>query len=231
MGALLETCGLHLAVRGPSARPLGTALPDLSISEGQTLGIKGRSGAGKSTLLLTLCGLHRPFSGDVRWQNQSLFHWTEAKRLDLRQRHIGFVFQSHHLMPGLTVADNLDLPLRLSGRKPDPARRLALIEPLGLAPLLKRKPSTLSQGQRQRVALVRAVIHRPALVLADEPTAALDTQTASDLMQVLLDLTRQDGLALILAAHDPAVLSRLDTIYPLRDADEAQANEAPGALA
>ncbi|MFN3229837.1 MAG: ABC transporter ATP-binding protein [Asticcacaulis sp.] len=208
--ALLATHALHLAVRGSARQPLGITIPDFALRPGQTLGIEGRSGTGKSTLLLTLCGLQPPYTGEVEWSGQNLSRMSESDRLSLRQTQIGFVFQSHHLIPGLTVEENLDLPVRLAGRKPDPIRRSRLTESLGLAGLLKRKPFALSQGQRQRVALVRAVIHRPALVLADEPTAALDPQSASELMQLLLDLTRHDGLALILASHDPAVLTKLE---------------------
>ncbi|MNZ39261.1 ABC transporter ATP-binding protein YtrE [compost metagenome] len=176
---------------------------DLDVAEGEYLAITGPSGSGKSTLLNILGLLDAPDCGEFWLRGEATAGLDEARRAALRSEQIGFVFQAFHLIPRLTALDNIELPMLLAGIAPAERRRrsLALAERLGLQRHLQHHPGELSGGQRQRVAIARAVVMRPSLLLADEPTGNLDSQSGNEVMSLLEELNR-DGLTLILVTHD-----------------------------
>jgi predicted ABC-type transport system involved in lysophospholipase L1 biosynthesis ATPase subunit len=184
---------------------------DLTVRAGETLAITGPSGSGKSTLLAVLAGLERPTSGVVRRDGEDAGGWDEERLARWRRRRAGFVFQSFRLMPTLTAAENASFPLELLGEPPAAAAARAgeLLTTLGLAGRLDHRPSQLSGGEQQRVAIARAYAHRPALILADEPTGSLDRATAARVLDALLSVNAGSGAALIVVTHDPMVAERL----------------------
>ena len=191
----------------------------LTVSAGERVAVMGPSGCGKSTLL-HLCGaMDRPSKGEVRLEGQSLCSLDDDQLTRLRRRQVGFVFQSFNLMPTLTVAQNIGLPLLLSGSGEDEARTAAeeLAERVGLTPRLDHLPQLLSGGEVQRVAIVRAVIHEPTVLIADEPTGNLDSDNGRRILELLLQLNEQSQTAIILATHDESVAHQLDRVVSLRD--------------
>ena len=191
----------------------------LTVSAGERVAVMGPSGCGKSTLL-HLCGaMDRPSKGEVRLEGQSLCSLDDDQLTRLRRRQVGFVFQSFNLMPTLTVAQNIGLPLLLSGSGEGEARTAAeeLAERVGLTPRLDHLPQQLSGGEVQRVAIVRAVIHEPTVLIADEPTGNLDSDNGRRILELLLQLNEQSQTAIILATHDESVAHQLDRVVSLRD--------------
>lgn len=191
----------------------------LTVSAGERVAVMGPSGCGKSTLL-HLCGaMDRPSKGEVRLEGQSLCSLDDDQLTRLRRRQVGFVFQSFNLMPTLTVAQNIGLPLLLSGSGEDEARTAAeeLAKRVGLTPRLDHLPQQLSGGEVQRVAIVRAVIHEPTVLIADEPTGNLDSDNGRRILELLLQLNEQSQTAIILATHDESVAHQLDRVVSLRD--------------
>jgi putative ABC transport system ATP-binding protein len=172
----------------------------LELRAGELVALLGESGCGKSTLLNCLAGLDSVEAGEVRLLDQPLSALPEPAQAALRRRALGFVFQAFHVLPQLSVADNVALPLLLLGR-PDAARVQQLLEAVGLAGLGARAPRQLSGGQLQRVAIARALVHRPALVLADEPTGNLDPRHAAQVLELLRAQCRQEGAACLLVTH------------------------------
>lgn len=185
------------------------ALPDLTLAAGETCLLTGPSGSGKSSLIGAIAGLLTPTSGAVRIEGQDLWALPAHARDRLRARRIGVVFQTLHLVPVISVLDNLLLAGRLAGLAPDRTRALALLERLGVCNLAHRRPAAMSQGQRQRVAIARAVMNRPALVLADEPTSALDDAAAGAVAAMLTDVAAECGAALLIATHDARLAQAL----------------------
>ncbi len=173
---------------------------DLALAPGELVALLGESGSGKSTLLNCLAGLDEPDAGTVSLGGQRLAELDDSDRARLRRRELGFVFQAFHLLPHLSVADNIGLPLLLLGR-PDPARVAEMLAAVDLAALGARMPRQLSGGQLQRVAIARALVHRPRLVLADEPTGNLDSRHAGEVLALLLKATREAGAACLLVTH------------------------------
>jgi putative ABC transport system ATP-binding protein len=173
---------------------------DLTLAPGELVALLGESGSGKSTLLNCLAGLDEPDAGTVSLGGQRLGELDDSGRARLRRRELGFVFQAFHLLPHLSVADNIGLPLLLLGR-PDPARVAEMLAAVDLAALGARMPRQLSGGQLQRVAIARALVHRPRLVLADEPTGNLDSRHAGEVLALLLKATREAGAACLLVTH------------------------------
>jgi putative ABC transport system ATP-binding protein len=189
----------------------------LSISAGASVAVVGPSGCGKSTLLGLLGGLDVPTSGRVLIGDDEVSALPEDRRAAIRRREIGFVFQSDNLQPFLTVSENVVLQCVLAGDRDGHARADALLADLGLADLLHRLPNELSGGQRQRVAVARALVHEPAVVLADEPTGALDAGTSHRVVDLLLAARERLGCTLVVVTHDPDVARRMDRRVRLHD--------------
>lgn len=174
----------------------------LTIKDGQFVSIMGKSGSGKSTLLHMIGGLDIPTSGSVMYDDVCITDMTEQQRTDFRLHNIGFVFQSYHLIPELTVEENILLPSRLRGGDPDAAYYAQLIEMLSLGDRLTHLPTQLSGGQIQRAAIARALINKPAVVLCDEPTGNLDSAAGDNVKQLLLQVHKALGTTLIVVSHD-----------------------------
>jgi len=179
----------------------------LSIDQGEFTAVMGPSGSGKSTLLNLIAGLDRPTSGDVVVGGTNLGGLGEAGLARFRRDHVGFVFQFFHLLPNLTALENVLIPAQLKGRENADARGRKLLERLGIADVAGRYPARLSGGQQQRVAIARALINNPTLLLADEPTGALDTHSGEQVMDLLAQLHR-DGQTILLVTHDAKLATR-----------------------
>ena len=187
---------------------------DLQVAAGEFVAILGESGVGKSTLLNCIAGLDTVASGSVHIAGTEITTLPEAQQALFRRAHLGFVFQAFHVLPHLSVAHNVSLPLLLQGR-PDDARVEALLVAVGLQGLGPRLPQTLSGGQLQRVALARALVHKPQLILADEPTGNLDPGTAEKMMDLLAAQVREQGAACVLVTHSRTAAARADRVLTL----------------
>jgi putative ABC transport system ATP-binding protein len=184
------------------------------LTRGEFVVLMGESGVGKSTLLNCIAGLDEPDRGEIVLDNQCVQALDADARARLRRERLGFVFQAFHVLPHLSVADNVALPLLLLGR-PDAARVQHLLERVGLGAFGSRMPAQLSGGQLQRVALARALVHRPALILADEPTGNLDPANAVRMLDLLAEQVRLEGAACLLATHAEAATQRADRVIRL----------------
>ncbi|MFO1400425.1 MAG: ABC transporter ATP-binding protein [Steroidobacteraceae bacterium] len=187
----------------------------LAIARGETVAIVGPSGAGKSTLLALLAGLDVPTSGSVWLAGQEISRLGEDERAALRAAHVGFVFQSFHLVPSLTALENVMLPLELAHRSDARAQALAMLERAGLAARAGHYPRQLSGGEQQRVALARAVVGRPAVVFADEPTGNLDAATGERIARLLFELNAAAQTTLVLVTHEPALAGRCGRVLTM----------------
>ena len=187
---------------------------DLVLAAGEFVALLGESGVGKSTLLNCIAGLDAADAGQIVVAGTAVGGLAEPDRARLRREHLGFVFQAFHLLPHLSVAENVALPLLLLGR-PDDARVQALLTAVGLGGLGGRSPAQLSGGQLQRVALARALVHKPALILADEPTGNLDPTTAERMLDVLVAQVRSEGAACLLVTHSAAAAARAHRVLRL----------------
>jgi putative ABC transport system ATP-binding protein len=185
-----------------------------TVARSEFVALMGESGVGKSTLLNCIAGLERPDSGQLQLAGQDLLALDEDARARLRRSQLGFVFQAFHVLPHLSVAENVSLPLLLLGR-PDAARVQAVLDAVGLGELGARMPAQLSGGQLQRVAIARAVVHAPALILADEPTGNLDPATAERVLSALVAQVRDSGAACLLVTHSQAATRHADRILRL----------------
>lgn len=199
---------------------------DLAIAAGETVAITGASGSGKSTLLNLLGGLDRPTSGTVTVLGTDLTGLTEDARALFRRQRIGFVFQAYHLMPTLTCAENVALPLYVQGASSRDVNRQVgdTLAAVGLSGRADHLPDELSGGERQRVAIARALVTAPSLLLADEPTGSLDSVTGEQILDELLALRRERGATLVIVTHDPDVAARCGRIVHLRDGRLATGN-------
>jgi putative ABC transport system ATP-binding protein len=192
---------------------------DAGIRQGEIVVLIGRSGSGKSTLLNLVSGIDLPDAGDVLVDGRAVNRMTERDRTLHRRDHVGFVFQFFNLIPTLTVMENLLLPLELAGRtgKDDAAHAAALLERVGLADRGSSYPDRLSGGEQQRVAVARALVHEPPLVLADEPTGNLDLETGRKVLELLDELVRNSGKTMIMVTHSREVVGLADRLLTLRD--------------
>jgi len=191
---------------------------NVTVERGQFVAVMGRSGSGKSTLLRLIGGLEAADAGVVRVDDTDLTTLTETERAQRRRRGLGFVFQSFNLIPTLTVAENVELPLALNDVAPEEMRRSrsALLAELGLAACADRFPEDISGGEQQRVAIARAVIHEPKLVLADEPTGNLDAETAQHVLELLRRTCRERNATLIVASHSAELAAQASRVLTIR---------------
>jgi putative ABC transport system ATP-binding protein len=191
----------------------------MSIMNGRLVALRGRSGSGKTTLINLLGALDEPTEGKVFFKGKEISGMSEKRRSELRRSQIGLVFQSFGLVPFMSAYENVELSLRMSGVHRSDHRKLAeeALEHVGLKNRMKHRPYELSGGEQQRVAIARAIAHKPALVLADEPTAELDSRVGIQIMKVFKDLVKHEGFTIILTTHDPAIMEIMDQVYTLED--------------
>jgi len=217
--AILELAGVTKSY----ASPEGVETPvlrgiDLKLAAGESMAIAGPSGCGKSTLLNIIGTLDRPTSGTVTLAGRDVPSLTETQLAELRSGVIGFVFQFHHLLPQCSILENVLVPTLVAKPSEDPeARARKLLERVGLGARLTHRPGQLSGGECQRAAVVRALINRPKLLLADEPTGSLDRESAASLAQLLGELNREEGVALVFVTHSSDLAARAGRVLELRD--------------
>ncbi|MEX2051050.1 MAG: ABC transporter ATP-binding protein [Steroidobacteraceae bacterium] len=212
---VLEARSLRKQVTSPEG--MLTILDDVSlaVAAGETVAVVGTSGAGKSTLLALLAGLDEPSDGEVWLEGIELSALDEDGRAAARAKHVGFVFQSFHLVPSLTALENVMLPLELAGRSDARATARTVLQQVGLGPRLGHYPRQLSGGEQQRVAIARAFVTRPAVLFADEPTGNLDTATGARVIELLFDLNAANGTTLVLVTHDREIARRCSRIVEM----------------
>jgi putative ABC transport system ATP-binding protein len=218
-GPMVEASGLARSF--PHAEETIHALRgvDLRVERGEVLAVRGRSGSGKTTLLNLLGGLDRPTSGSVHVDGLEVSALDERRLVELRRSTVAYIFQSFGLLPILSAAENVEVPLRLvraDGGQRD-LRVAQLLEQVGLGQRARHRPHELSGGEQQRVAIARALANRPSLLLADEPTGQLDSETGRAIMHMLRDVVRGEGVTAVVATHDPLMLDVADRVVELRD--------------
>jgi putative ABC transport system ATP-binding protein len=208
----------------------------LDIARGRLTAVMGPSGSGKSTLMHILAGLDQPTSGDVTVAGEDVTRMGDNELTKLRRDHIGFIFQFFNLLPMLTAAENIALPLKLAGGKADPAWLAELVDKVGLTQRLSHRPSELSGGQQQRVAVARALVSRPSVMFADEPTGNLDSTTSGEILALLRDSVDSLGQTTVMVTHDAHAAAIADRVLFLadgrivRDVGRSTAHEILGAL-
>jgi putative ABC transport system ATP-binding protein len=215
MDTVLEAAGLGKQVSSPEGTLAILTDVTLAIRRGEAVAVMGASGAGKSTLLALLAGLDESTSGTVTLAGSELTALDEDGRAALRARHVGFVFQSFHLVPSLTALENVMLPLELAGRRDARGAALEVLGRVGLAGRVGHYPRQLSGGEQQRVAIARAFVTRPDVLFADEPTGNLDAATGERIMDLLFGLNAETGATLVLVTHDLALASRCGRVIRL----------------
>ncbi|MEJ7870701.1 MAG: ABC transporter ATP-binding protein [Rubrobacteraceae bacterium] len=192
---------------------------DLRIPRGEIVAVMGPSGCGKTTLLNCLSGLDEFEAGEILVGGESISEMPDRKRTRFRAEKMGFIFQTYNLIPVLSGVENVELPLLVAGAKPREARRRAMsvLETVGVPEQANKRPNEMSGGQQQRVTVARSLVNRPAIVWADEPTGALDSETSGEIVDLLVDLNREQGQTFVLVTHDPSVARRAHRIIRMRD--------------
>jgi ABC-type lipoprotein export system ATPase subunit len=192
---------------------------DLDVTQGEMLAIMGPSGCGKTTLLNCLSGLDDFDDGEVEIDGASLRKMGDKKRTKYRAERMGFIFQTYNLLPVISAVENVELPLLVTGIRPGEARRkaMAVLDEVGLADRADHRPAELSGGQRQRVTVARALVNSPAIVWADEPTGALDSKAADDVLQLMRQLNKESGHTFVIVTHDPDMAAACDRIIKMHD--------------
>jgi lipoprotein-releasing system ATP-binding protein len=211
---MIQARSLTKIYKTPASQVLVFEGINLEVKPGSLIAIIGPSGAGKSTLLHLLGGLDRPTRGDVLFKNESIFQWGAAELARFRNRHIGFVFQFHHLLPEFTAFENTMMPRLIGGddRAQTEAAARQILERVGLSHRLDHKIGEISGGEQQRVAIARALVKQPRVLLADEPTGNLDEDTRDEIIALLENLWRERGLTLVLVTHDSPVARRAQRV-------------------
>jgi putative ABC transport system ATP-binding protein len=224
-----EAVGVTKAYGTGDAQVLALDDVTVEIEAGRFTAIMGPSGSGKSTLLHVLAGLDRPTSGEIRIGDTEITRLKDRDLTLLRRDKIGFIFQQFNLLPTLTAAENIRLPLKIAGRKPDPLWVQSVVDTVGLAERLDHRPDQLSGGQQQRVAAARALASKPEIIFADEPTGALDSRSSTELLAFLRRAVRELGQTVVMVTHDPAAAAYADRVLFLTDGDIVDEMHSPTA--
>jgi putative ABC transport system ATP-binding protein len=219
MSTILETAGLHKQYQMGEVSVDALRGVDFVVQQGEFVAIMGPSGSGKSTLLHLIGGLDMPSEGEVTLAGRRLAHLSDNEATVLRRRQVGFVFQFFNLLPTLTAAENVALPLLIDGKRMQDydARIDALLDLVGLGGRKEHKPNQLSGGEQQRVAIARALVTEPAIVLADEPTGNLDTASGEEILRLLRRTCDEKGQTIVIVTHDPHAAEFADRVVRLRD--------------
>ncbi len=216
---IIEIKNLHKTYRETEVEVKAVNGVNLSFEEGEFAAIVGPSGSGKTTLLNIIGGLDQPSSGEVFVDHTRLSDLSSSQLIDFRMRNIGFVFQAYNLIPVLTAKENVEFIMHLQGRSKEERneRTQSLLEAVGLGDRLDSRPSRLSGGQQQRVAVARALASRPKFILADEPTANLDSKSSTNLLEIMEELNREENITFIFSTHDQRVVKKARRVITLED--------------
>lgn len=192
---------------------------DLQVKKADIISIVGSSGSGKSTLLHILGGLDHPTSGDVFWHGKSIYQFKKDQLAELRNKHVGFVFQFHHLLPEFTALENVMMPALIQNSSFAKAEKRAkeLLDQFGMSGRLNHRPSQLSGGEQQRVSMARALTNNPSIILADEPTGNLDEKNTESILSLLFQLRDMEDVSIVLITHEKEIATRCDTVYSLHN--------------
>jgi ABC-type lipoprotein export system ATPase subunit len=231
-GLMIEATGVQKIYDAGGLRVRALRGVDLGVRRGEMVAIMGPSGCGKTTLLNVLSGLDDLSDGEVFVNGESIKGMSDRRRTRFRAEKMGFIFQSYNLIPVLSAIENVELPLLVAGQRPKKARRWAqdAVEMVGLADQAKKRPAEMSGGQQQRITVARSLVNNPAIVWADEPTGALDSETSKEIMDLLVKLNESEQQTFVLVTHDAAVAARAHRTIRMRDgritSDEANGKEA-----
>ena len=230
---MVETHGLTRDYPMPAGVVHAVRDVTISVGRGQLVALRGRSGSGKTTFLSMVGALDRPTSGSVSVDGLTVSDLPESQLIEFRRRKLGFIFQAFGLLPVLSAAENVEVPLRLVRADPKERERRVreLLELVGLGKRINHRPHELSGGEQQRVAIARALANHPQLLLADEPTGQLDSQTGRGIMAMLQQLVRSDGVTAIVATHDPTLIDLADVVIELRDGQVIKVSGAKNSAA
>ena len=217
---MIEARGVQKVYEGGGLRVRALRGVDLEVRRGEMVAIMGPSGSGKTTLLNVLSGLDDLSDGEVYVDGESIKGMSDRKRTRFRAEKMGFIFQSYNLIPVLSAIENIELPLLVAGKKPKKVRQWAqdALEMVGLADQAKKRPAEMSGGQQQRITVARSLVNNPAIVWADEPTGALDSETSKGIMDLLVRMNEQEQQTFVLVTHDAAVAARAHRTIRMRNA-------------